>query len=455
MEKGTVLIIDDHKFVLEALNQILEKEFTKVISSSNPNRIPEIIRNHKVDLVLLDMNFSAGLNTGNEGLYWLKTIHETKPGIVVILMTAYGDVKLAVEGMKRGATDFILKPWNNEKLIASLQTGLKLKRSNEHVEDLERRQHNVQESINRSYDPLLGVSAAFMELRQLINKVAQTDANILLLGENGTGKELIAREIHKQSKRSGEVMVNVDMGSIPETLFESELFGHKKGSFTDAHRDHIGRFELASKGTLFLDEIGNLSYGMQGKILSALQNRMVTPLGGEKPVELDIRLICATNKDLKMMIAQDTFRDDLFFRINTIEIRVPALRERQKDILPLAEYFLDYFSKKYEKPFIRLSKGAISKLENYNWPGNIRELKHTIEKSVILIENNIIHSDDILLENSQQECEDTKATHTLEEIEKRAILQALKSNKGNVREAAKELGVARQTLYNKMNKFNL
>ena len=348
MQNARILIVDDNKNVLNALDQILSDEFSDITTSSNPNLIPEIISKNKIDVVLLDMNFSAGLNTGNEGIFWLNKIKEMDDSIMVILITAYGDVNLAVEAMKQGASDFILKPWDNDKLIITVNNVLKLKYSNEKIKSLEDKQDHLNEIITKNIDPLIGESQSFKQIQNIISKVAKTDANILIFGENGTGKELVAREIHKQSKRNNHSLVSIDVGILPDTLFESELFGYKKGAFTDAKEDRTGKIRVAENGTLFLDEISNLSYSNQAKLLTVLQQKRVNPVGSSQSYPVDFRLICATNKDLKQLLIENLFREDLLYRINTIQIDIPPLRERKEDIPLLADHFLSFYKKKYD-----------------------------------------------------------------------------------------------------------
>ncbi len=455
MQNARILIVDDNKNILNALNQILSDEFSNIITSSNPNLIPEILSNNKIDIVLLDMNFVAGLNTGNEGIFWLNKIKEIDNSIMVILITAYGDVNLAVEAMKQGASDFILKPWDNDKLIITINNVLKLKYSNEKIKSLENKQDHLNEIINKSIDPLIGESQGFKQIQNLISKVAKTDANILIFGENGTGKELVAREIHKQSKRSTHSLVNIDVGTLPDTLFESELFGYKKGAFTDAKEDRTGKIKVAENGTLFLDEISNLSYSNQAKLLTILQQKRVNPVGSNQSYPVDFRLICATNKDLKQLLIENLFREDLLYRINTIQIDIPPLRERKEDIPLLTDHFLTFYKKKYDKVNLKVSNDANEQLMRYYWPGNIRELKHTIEKAVILSESNILRSSDFLLDSPIISRFNKDYPKKLDEVEKDAILRALGNNNGNIKETAKELGIARQTLYNKMQKYDL
>ncbi len=455
MEKGTLLIVDDHKNVLKALVQLLEPEFKSVVSAANPNLVPGLIAEKSVDVVLLDMNFSAGLNRGDEGIFWLKKILGHDKDIVVIMITAYGDVELAVQAMKMGATDFILKPWDNEKLLATMKSAYKLRQFRLEIRNLKNKQVHLNRDVDRHYDILIGSSQAMLDVYKTIQRVAATQTNILLLGENGTGKELVAHEIHRLSQRAGEIFISVDMGSLSESLFESEIFGHMKGAFTDAKEDRAGRFEIASGGTLFLDEIGNLSVAMQAKLLAVLQNHMVTRLGSNIPVNIDIRLICATNKDMKMLISEHLFREDLYYRINTIEIVIPPLRERGEDILLLTEYFLKRYCEKYDRSSMKISGKSIDKLMKYRWPGNIRELKHTIEKAVILNDSDILKPEDILFSQLRAPSRQVQKPVTFKEVEKQAIKDALERNRGNVSEASEELGLSRQTVYNKIVKYNL
>ncbi|MFC2152249.1 sigma-54-dependent transcriptional regulator [Bacteroidota bacterium] len=452
--KGNLLIVDDDKGVLKSLELILNREFDTIKILSNPNSIHQELQQKSFDLILLDMNFTAGVNTGNEGLFWLSEILKNDPDAVVVMLTAYGDIELSVEAMKRGATDFITKPWDNEKLIATLNSGLKLHKSRKEVKTLKQKQEYLGSNDPLKIQKPLGISPSFLNVLQTISKVSKTDANVLILGENGTGKELIAREIYRQSKRAQEVLITLDMASISETLFESELFGHTKGAFTDAKESRIGRMESASGGTLFLDEIGNLSMNMQSKLLTVLQNREVIPVGSNIPVSIDVRLISATNKNLDKMIANDLFRDDLLYRINTIQIEVPPLRERKDDILLLAEYFLTSYSKKYDKPKLKIGKNAIDKLQSYRWPGNIRELEHAIEKAVILTDSDIIDVADFHFSIPLTETEGIDSLN-LEEIEKNTVKKALKKCGGNISKTAEELGITRKTLYTKIEKYGL
>lgn len=450
--KGKILIADDDKNILKSLSILLDNEFETVDTLSNPNLIISQYQNHNYDIVLLDMNFSAGLNTGNEGIYWLNEIIKIDKNATVIFITAYGDVSLAVKAMKQGATDFIIKPWNNEKLIHTLQSALKIRESQLKIDKLSKDNESLSSEINKPNEEIIGSSAAMKEIFLLIDKVAATDASVLITGENGTGKELIAKEIHQRSDRKSKPMITIDMGSLTESLFESELFGHKKGAFTDAKEDKTGRFEIANGGTLFLDEIGNLTVSLQSKILTVLQKQEIIPVGANSCIPIDIRLITATNKNPEELIQKGLFREDLFYRINTVQIQLPPLRKRKDDILEIAEYYLRLYTKKYEKQGIKFSNQALDTLQQYHWPGNIRELKHTIEKAVILSTTKLLEPDDFMLKQKPNKQE---WPLKFEEIERKAIVRALENNDGKMTEAAKELGLTRQTLYNKIKKYNI
>ncbi len=454
MLNGNILIVDDNKSILSALEFLLLDEFSVVKTISSPNQIPTLLREKDFDVVLLDMNFTAGINSGNEGIYWLKRIKEEKPNVEVVLITAYGDIELAVKALKQGAADFILKPWDNEKLKTTLRNVYKLQQSRSEIKELKKKQSALKQEINRKKHIIIAQSPQMLKVMGLVRKVAQTDANVLITGDNGTGKELIALELHRLSKRSDEIMVSVDMGAISETLFESELFGHVKGAFTDAREDRVGKIENANKGTLFLDEIGNLPLQMQPKLLSVLQNRTVTRIGSNKPVPIDVRLISSTNSSLPRMVEEGTFREDLLYRMNTIHIEIPPLHEREEDIIALSEYFLKVYCNRYRKADMKISEHALSKLIHYKWPGNVRELQHTIEKAVILSEKNILKADDFFFNNISGSSSDM-LNGTLEEMEKKMILNALKNNPDNITAIATKLGVTRQTLYNKMKRYNL
>lgn len=449
MQAGTVLIVDDNKSVLTSLELLLEEEFEHVEVAPSPNRILSVLDTMPVDLVILDMNFSAGVNTGNEGLFWLRRIQEIAPGLPVIMLTAYGDVELAVKALKSGAADFVLKPWDNdtllEKIGAALQTSA--------TENNKRNSGKSQAARQAEPAMIIGHSPLMMRLIKVVTKVAKTDANILITGENGTGKEMLAREIHRLSLRSRKEMVNVDMGAVSESLFESELFGHEKGAFTDARESRQGKFEAAEGSTLFLDEIGNLPLGLQAKLLAVLQNREITRLGSNKKIPVDIRLIAATNRNLPEMVGQSLFREDLFYRINTIQIEIPPLRNRREDILLFADYFRKKYITLYKRQGLTLHPQAAAKLESYDWPGNIRELQHTIEKAVILAEKNVIRASDLFIQPGKSVS--FSEIPNLEEVERQAIEAAIRQNEGNLTAAAEQLGVSRQTLYNKQKRFNL
>lgn len=450
-QKGNILVIDDNKSILSALEILLMPEFHEVTLLSNPNQIISELSKKDYNLVILDMNFKAGVNTGNEGIYWLERIKEIKPEISVVMITAYGDVNIAVKALKSGASDFILKPWDNEKMLATLKLAIQLNLSKNEVSELKERETELKKEINRDQRFIVGSSPQIMNVLNMVKKVAGTDANVLITGENGTGKELIAQEIHRLSVRANEVLVSVDMGSLSETLFESELFGHMKGAFTDAHESRQGKFEVANKGTLFLDEIGNLSFHLQAKLLSVIENCQFSRIGSNKVIPTDIRLICATNRNLEKIVSEGLFREDLLYRINTIQIELPPLRERGNDIFILAEFFLKKYAFKYNKQGLKINQQAHDKLLKYAWPGNIRELQHTIEKAVILSESNILKPDDFYLRNSGS-ATSVGAFATLEEMERKMISQALENNNGNFTAAAEQLGITRQTLYNRFKK---
>ncbi|CAG2534229.1 MAG: sigma-54 dependent transcriptional regulator [Maribacter dokdonensis] len=451
MIDAKILVIDDTKSVLSALEILLQFEYKSVQTISNPNLLSSFPNLKEIDIILLDMNFSAGVNTGNEGLYWLREIKKKAPHISVIMMTAYGAVELAVEAIKEGATDFVLKPWNNERLLTTVKSAYELRKSQKEVQHLKQKESNLKQVINQNSNYIIGNSKALNSVLSLVQKVAKTDVNILVTGENGTGKELIARELHKSSARNNEVFISVDMGSISENLFESELFGHVKGSFTDAKDDRAGKFEAANGGTLFLDEIGNLSLQMQAKLLSVIQNRVVVRVGSNKPIPVDIRLVCATNCNLEQMVADGLFREDLLYRINTIQVQVPALRDRDNDVLVLADYFLKKYAHKYGKPSLKINQTAQEKLITYPWPGNVRELLHTMERAVILSEGNVLKPTDFLLDAKPAVAMEA-GPKTLEEMELLMITKALNDNDGNYSAAADQLGISRQTLYNKLKK---
>lgn len=453
-EGGKILMIDDDEDVLLAAKMLLKKSNHQVIIEKNPNKIPFLLNNDTYDVILLDMNFSKDTTSGKEGFEWLKQIKERDPDAVVIMITAFGDVEMAVRALKEGATDFILKPWQNEKLVATISTAIKLKKSYNEVDKLRKAKQMLEEQISQPFRDIIGDSTALKEVFGLIDKVAKTDANILILGENGTGKELVARAIHQKSLRKDNSFVAVDMGAITETLFESELFGHKKGSFTDAREDRPGRFELANGGTLFLDEIGNLSLSLQSKLLSALQSRQVTRVGSNQAVEVDIRLICATNMPLAQMVSDGKFRQDLLYRINTVEITIPPLSDRIDDIPMLANHFLNFYGKKYRKEILSISPEAMNKLKKYPWPGNVRELQHAIERAVIMADSATLQESDFLFSRKGTDAI-ASDTLNLDEVEKSAVVKAIQLHNGNISKAAEELGLTRASLYRRMEKYGL
>ena len=448
METGTILIVDDNKSVLASLELLLENEFSKVLTAANPNQITALLTTASVDIVILDMNFSAGINNGNEGLFWLKRIHEIRPALPVVMLTAYGDVELAVKALKNGATDFLLKPWDNRTLIEKIKEAHANRKKAAPKPD---RKPADGDKANKP-EMLIGRSPAMLQLMKVVTKVAKTDANILITGENGTGKEMLAREIHRLSARSNRQMLSIDMGAISESLFESELFGHERGAFTDAYESRAGKFEAASGSSLFMDEIGNLPLALQAKLLTVLQSRNVTRIGSNKVIPVDIRLISATNKNIPEMVKQGLFREDLFYRINTIHLEIPPLRERGDDILLFIDAFLHRFAAKYQRPDIRMHEQTIEKLRSYHWAGNIRELQHAIEKAVILCEGNVIRPKDILVKQTWKPSAGSIVPN-LEEVERQAIETAILQNNGNLTAAAEQLGISRQTLYNKLKRF--
>ncbi len=453
--KGKILILDDNKSVLTALEMLLQTEFDEVYTLKSPNALVSTIRKYQIDVVLLDMNFRTGVNNGNEGIFWLNQIQKCDPSISVIMITAYGDVELAVKAVKQGAFDFILKPWENNKIISTLHASLELRKSKIENVSLLKTTQTLKQELKPSAQLFIGQSPPIRRLMDMVKKVAITDANIFITGENGTGKELIAREIHMLSKRKKEIMLTVDMGAISETLFESELFGHTKGSFTDAKATRIGKFEAAENGTLFLDEIGNLSLTLQSKMLSSLQNRSIVRLGSNTQIPINIRLITASNKDLKKMISVDLFREDLLYRINTITIDLPPLRDRGNDILLIADFYLKKYADKYEKYGLKINQKALQKLLNYKWPGNVRELQHTMEKAVILADDKVISEDSFSLCDDPNSIKKDLHNKTLEDMEKDMILANIHKENGNMSTVAKNLGISRQTLYNKISRYDI
>ncbi|MGW8124034.1 sigma-54-dependent transcriptional regulator [Roseivirga echinicomitans] len=453
--EAKILVVDDDIDVLNTARMYLKQQFSLVQIENDPEQIPAHFEREAFDVVLLDMNFKKGDNEGEEGMKWLNRILSIDPNAIVILITAYGEFDLAVKAVKAGATDFLPKPWKNEKLFATIQSALQLRQSKLEVDRLKSTQKTLSSDIDQKFENFIGESLPIKKVFSLIEKVGPTEANVLVLGENGTGKELAARALHRQSERKGKVFINVDLGAISENLFESELFGHVRGAFTDAKEDKPGRFELASGGTLFLDEIGNLSLPLQAKLLSVLQQRKVSRVGSSKEISVDIRLICATNMPLYEMVKEGTFRQDLLYRINTVELRMPALAERTEDIDLLVQHFIQLYGKKYQKPKMRIDQNTIAKLKKYHWPGNIRELQHAIERAIILADGHKLTADDFVLQPNRNIKRLEEDILDLSEMEKRLILKALDKNNGNVTRASKDLGIDRLALYRRLQKYGL
>jgi DNA-binding NtrC family response regulator len=458
MEKksGKVLLIDDDEDILQAARLFLKQHVALVHSEKNPENIPVLLKNEAYDVIFLDMNFSQGATDGREGFSWLSRILELDPASVVILITAYGDIELAVRGIKEGATDFVLKPWQNEKLLATLSAALKLRQTRIEADTCRSRQEALSSDLDHPFHEFIGQSPAMQSVFAAIQKLASTDTSVLILGENGTGKELVARALHRQSPRAREVFISVDMGALSETLFESELFGHMKGAFTDARESRAGRFEIASGGTIFLDEIGNLPLTLQAKILRVLETRTVTRLGSNVPVDIDVRLICATNMPIYEMVAQKKFRQDLLYRINTVEVRIPPLRERIEDIPLLVDHFLGAYCRKYNRTAKRLHPATLKKLEKYAWPGNVRELQHALERAVIMSDAPVLQPADFFLTDPEKPGDGlVLENYNLEEAEKALIRRILSKFGGNISHAAKELGLSRSALYRRLEKYGL
>ena len=458
-KEGRILVVDDDQDVLTAARLLLKRSFAVIATANRPDAIPDMLSQNSFDAVLLDMNFSLGDNRGEEGLRWIDEILSLDPHLVVIVITAHGGIELAVEAMKRGATDFIMKPWQNEKLVSTLKTAVSLSRSRSEADAYRGRAKELEKSIHAD-EVMIGESPAMQQLRDMIHRAAPTDANIMILGENGSGKELVAREIHRHSLRSGNVFLSVDLGAISDNLFESELFGHKKGAFTDAREDRIGRMQAANGGTLFLDEIGNLSLALQTKLLTVLERRQVTPVGSNRPVDIDVRLISATNMPPSELAQESKFRPDLRYRLNTVEINVPPLRNRTEDIPLLVDHFVRIYSQKYGKGKRRLDRATLDALCAYDWPGNVRELRHAIERAVILAPEEEFRPGDFALSATapapgQSVQEELPTNLNLEEVEKATLERALRLHKGNISHAAKELGITRASLYRRMEKHGL
>ncbi|MDP2721552.1 MAG: sigma-54 dependent transcriptional regulator [Bacteroidales bacterium] len=456
--KARILIVDDDTDILLAAKMFLRQHIEIVHTEKNPANLPDILKNEVFDLILLDMNFSRDATSGQEGFHWLNVILEHDPAATVIFITGYGDIELAVQGIKEGATNFILKPWENRKLLATLETSLRVRESKVELESLRSTQKMLIADQDQAYSNLIGKSPAMQKVMKMAYRVASTDANVLILGENGTGKEVVARAIHRASKRKDKVFINVDLGAITESLFESELFGYKKGAFTDAKEDRAGRFEAATGGTIFLDEIGNLSQNLQSKLLSVLQSRKVVRLGSNKEVPINVRLICATNMPLYQMVSENKFRQDLLYRINTVELKLPPLRERLEDIEPLVEFYIDIYCNKYKVPKKRINAGTLKRLQIHDWPGNIRELQHAVERAVILSENTILEPYDFFVsENDDRPQNDNFNADNLnlEEVERVLVRKVVDKHGGNISRAAKELGLTRASLYRRIEKYGL
>jgi len=472
-KSGSILIIDDNQDILIASKMLLKKTYPLVVTESDPNRIPILLARQTFDVILLDMNFSLDASSGQEGFYWLDKILSLDTNAVVILMTAYGDVNTAVKAVKAGATDFVLKPWQNQKLFTTITSAMALKESRQEVCVLTETKRQLSAELNKQQQDFIGESEVMQQVFNVIERAAKTDANILILGESGTGKEVVAREIHRQSLRAQEVFISVDVGSLSDNLFESELFGHRKGAFTGAQEERSGRFELANNGSLFLDELGNVPLALQAKLLTAIQQKRVTKVGGNQSVEVNIRLICATNENLIKRVAEQSFRQDLLYRINTVEIHLPPLRERKTDIPLLVDYYLQKFIQRYKRPSLEVTKLTYNALMDYHWPGNIRELAHCIERAVILspgkeldltsmglsssIDIELISADD---KGDSNQSEPMAVNHELPtlniaQLEITAMRAALKQQQGNVSQAAKLLGITRMSLYRRMEKHGL
>ena len=454
MKQGKILIIDDNEDVLFALNLLLEPYVEQIRVTTQPERIEHFMESYAPDVIFLDMNFRRDAISGQEGFFWLEKIKKVDPDAIVLFITAYADTEKAVRAIKAGATDFIPKPWEKEKLLATLSAALKLRESRTEVRSLKRQVAALETTEEAGFE-IIGESNAMQDIFSTVEKLRYTDANILILGENGTGKDLVARALYHHSPRAGQVFVGIDLGSIPEQLFESELFGYEKGAFTDARRDKPGRMEVATGGTLFLDEIGNLSMPMQAKLLTAIEKQQITRLGATRPVSIDVRLICATNMNIRNMVEEGTFRQDLLYRINTIELHIPPLRERGNDIQLLADYFLSRYARKYKKEIKGLSRDARPKLQNYEWPGNVRELQHAIERAVILSDGQMLKPENFMLQPSALKKKADTEELNLSILEKEAIERALRRADGNVTRAAELLGITRFALYRKLDKLGL
>jgi len=459
---GHILIVDDDEHVVLTSKVILKNYFENIETLSTPKTLESKLKQQDFDVILLDMNFQAGVTSGNEGIFWMNRIHQLSPQTQVVMQTAYGDIELAVKSIKEGAVDFLPKPWDKEKLVTTVLNAYQQAIARKENRELKSKQKALQHHLNQNHQPFIASSASMQSVIKTIEQVASTDANVLILGENGTGKEVAARALHSQSNRSEEPFISVDLGAVPPSLFESEMFGHEKGAFTDAKEPRIGKFELANRGTLFLDEIGNLSPELQVKLLSVLQSRKVSKVGSNKVIDLDVRVICATNSPIYEAVKIGAFRQDLFYRIKTVEIKLPPLRERKEDIPLLVNHYLLDFSKRYNKE-LKVDSALVSQLTKYHWPGNIRELQHAVECAVILSKQSVLKQDDFQLSPSSETIEPEKTSETIEpektlnltSVEREVIEQAVKKSNGNLTLAAEELGIGRTTLYRKMEEYGL
>jgi len=449
-KQGTILIVEDNEEFLLGMRLLLKPYFLNIHTCKNPHQILKLLQENQFDVILLDMNFSASINTGNEGLYWMQQILKKDPKAVVVLITAYAEVELAVKAMQQGANSFLQKGTSEEQILSTIMQAYEKSSSQKRIEQLTHKQHHLTQQLQNVF--LQGKSTAMQQVMRLVEKVANTDANILITGENGTGKSLVAEVIHRMSARQDDLLVTIDLAALPENLLESELFGYRKGAFTDAQQDKPGKIEIASGGTLFFDEIGNIPLGYQAKLLSVLQNRQVFPLGSNHPVAVDLRVISATNKPLQYLQEEGLFREDLLYRLNTVTIEIPPLRERQDDIEPIVQHYLKYYADRYQKEALQMDKGALQKLREYPWPGNVRELQHAIEKAVILADKNKLSIQDFALKTHD---DSTSIGFDLAENEQRLILAAINKCEGNMSKAAQMLGITRATLYNKLNKYGI
>ncbi|MBT1705927.1 sigma-54 dependent transcriptional regulator [Fulvivirgaceae bacterium PWU20] len=452
---GNILLAADDEFLLLSIKLLLEPHFTTVKTENNPERITALFDREHFDVVVLDMNFRHGDTTGNQGRFWLKKILNHSPDTQVILITAFADIQVAVDSIKEGALDFIVKPWQNEKLLSTVKAANLISQEKRKVRQLKSQQKTLVSALDKNYEPLIGISTSIAAIRKTIEKIAPTDAEVLITGQNGTGKEVIAREIHKHSNRADGIFMTLDVGALSESLFESELFGHKKGAFTDAKEERVGRFEAAAGGTLLLDEIGNLSLPLQAKLLTVLQHKKIVRLGTNDPVDVDVRIICATNANLQAMVKEGKFREDLLYRINTVEIHIPPLSERPEDIPQLLLHFLKKYAQKYQKAYLSVPDPVLTALQKYRWPGNIRELQHAVERAVIMCEGEVLQLEDFGSIQKQMSADFTFDYLNLEKLEAWAIRKAIAKHNGNISHAAEELGLSRGALYRRMETYGI